>query len=102
MTKAIRILVADDHPVVRGGLITMLSTQQDFEVIGEATNGNEVIEQARALHPDVLLLDLEMPEMDGVEALRQLRAEQLDVRAIVFTAVACVRPVLVSRPFCLK
>ncbi len=82
----IRILVADDHPVVRDGLVAMLGTQPDFAVVGEASNGVEVIQKAQALRPDVILLDLEMPEMDGVETLRQLRAACPNIQAIVFTA----------------
>ncbi len=82
---SIRILVADDHPVVREGLIAMLSTQADFEIVGEAAHGEEVVQKAKALRPDVVLLDLEMPKMDGVEALRQLRETAPEVRALVFT-----------------
>jgi DNA-binding NarL/FixJ family response regulator len=83
---SIRILVADDHPVVRDGLALMLSTQPDFEVVGAVEGGRAVVEQAQALQPDVVLLDLEMPEMDGVEALRALQAVCPAVRALVFTA----------------
>jgi len=79
-------LVADDHPVVRDGLATMLGTQPDFEVVGQAATGIEVVELTPTLHPDVILLDLEMPEMDGVEALVQLRQQQPQVGVIVFTA----------------
>lgn len=86
MSIPIRILVADDHPVVRDGLVAILSTQSDFVVVGEASNGREVVAQVEALHPDVVLLDLAMPELDGVEALRQLRAANPSVQAIVFTA----------------
>jgi DNA-binding NarL/FixJ family response regulator len=82
----IRILVADDHPVVRDGLVAILGTQPDFEVVGEAGNGSEAVDRAVALQPDVILLDLEMPELDGVEVLRRLRESSPDVRAIVFTA----------------
>lgn len=82
----IRILVADDHPVVRDGLIAILSTQPDFEIVGKASNGLETLQQVQALQPDVLLLDLEMPEVDGVETLRRLREAQAKVRAVVFTA----------------
>ncbi len=82
----IRILVADDHPIVRDGLIAILSTQPDFEVVGKAGTGTEAVQGAESLKPDVLLLDLEMPEMDGVETLRRLREIGSPVRAIVFTA----------------
>lgn len=86
MTNTIRILVADDHPVVREGLITILSTQPDFDVVGEAGTGVEVVAQVETLKPDVLLLDLAMPELDGVETLERLREASPEVRAIVFTA----------------
>jgi DNA-binding NarL/FixJ family response regulator len=84
--EPIRILVADDHPVVRDGLVAMLSTQADFQIVGEAATGTEVVEQVGALQPDVVLLDLEMPEMDGVETLQVLRQNQANARVIVFTA----------------
>jgi len=86
MGDTIRILVADDHPVVRDGLVAILGTQPDFIVVGEAATGNEVIHQVAALRPDVILLDLEMPEVDGVEALRQIRITHPETQAIVFTA----------------
>ncbi|GAB4462356.1 MAG: response regulator transcription factor [Anaerolineae bacterium] len=82
----IRILVADDHPVVREGLVAMLGTQPDFAVVGEAGTGAEAVAQAAALHPDVILLDLEMPEMDGVAALQRLREAEPGARVIVLTA----------------
>jgi DNA-binding NarL/FixJ family response regulator len=86
MSDPIRILVADDHPVVRDGLVAILSTQPDFNVVGEAVNGVEAVRLAQALRPDVILLDLEMPDLDGVEALRQIHAACPQVRALVFTA----------------
>lgn len=86
MTIPIRILVADDHPIVRDGLIAILGTQSDFEVVGKAGDGLETLGQVDKLHPDVLLLDLEMPHMDGVETLRHLRETRTAVRTIVFTA----------------
>ena len=82
----IRILVADDHPIVRDGLVAVLNTQPDFEVVGEAADGRQMVEQTLVLRPDVILLDLEMPEVDGVQALDQLRKLGQAVRAVVFTA----------------
>lgn len=86
MSAAIRILVADDHPIVRDGLVAVLTTQPDFTVIGEAGTGAEVVSRVAELTPDVLLLDLEMPEGDGVEALQRIQAQGATTRAIVFTA----------------
>jgi DNA-binding NarL/FixJ family response regulator len=83
---AIRILVVDDHPIVRDGLAAVLSTQPDFEVVGEAASGPETIRHVTSLNPDVILLDLEMPDMDGVETLQHLREINPAVRVIVFTA----------------
>ena len=82
----IRILIADDHPVVRDGLVAMLSTQDDFHVVGEAATGRETVSRALALHPDVLLLDLEMPGLDGVQALEEIRRGFPEIQAIVLTA----------------
>ena len=82
----IRILVADDHPMLREGLVAVLSTQPDFDIIGEAADGAEVVRLAEALRPDVILLDLEMPDVDGVAALEGLRDAVSAARAIVFTA----------------
>ncbi len=86
MAEVIHILVADDHPIVREGLAAILSTQPDFSVVGEAATGDEAVRLVEVLHPDVILLDLEMPEMDGVEALRQIRLAHPETQAIVFTA----------------
>ncbi len=86
MTQPIRILVADDHPVVRDGLVAVLDTQPDFEVVGEAASGVEVVEKTARLDPDVVLLDLHMPELDGVAALQMLRAADPDIKVVVFTA----------------
>ena len=86
MTDKIRILVADDHPVVRDGLTAILDTQPDFLVIGEASDGEQVVQEVAAQHPDVVLMDLEMPVLDGVEALRQVRTLSPSTQVIVFTA----------------
>ena len=83
---AIKILLCDDHPVVLDGLVAMLSTQPGFEVVGEASNGRDMVALAVQMHPDVILLDLEMPGVDGVEALRQLRVQLPDARVLIFTA----------------
>ena len=94
----IRILLADDHPIVREGLRAVLETQPDFEVIGtteQASSGDEALRLALELQPDILLLDLEMPIMDGVETIRQLhqqlrrepsKRDGIHPRVIVFTA----------------
>ena len=82
----IKILVADDHPMLREGLVAVLSTQPDFDVIGEASDGSEVVWLAERLHPDVILLDLEMPNADGVAALERLRDADARARTVVFTA----------------
>jgi len=82
----IRILLADDHPIVREGLRAVPETQADFEVIAEAARGDEALRLALALQPDILLLDLEMPILDGVETIRRLRQQQPAARIIVFTA----------------
>src|SRR3712207_3410969 len=74
VSDPVRVLVVDDHPVVREGLVAMLQTQPDLEVIGEAANGAEAVRAVTVLTPDVVLLDLEMPEMDGVEVLQIGRA----------------------------
>src|SRR5262249_23123964 len=86
MSAAIRILVADDHPVVRDGLAAILGTQPDFAVVGTAATGREALAAAVAQQPDVLLLDLEMPEIDGVTVIRTLHKAQPAIAVVVFTA----------------
>jgi DNA-binding NarL/FixJ family response regulator len=81
----IRVAVADDHPVVRDGLVAMLRSEPEFEVVGEAASGADAVRLVERLAPDVLLLDLEMPGLDGVGVLRRLRALESPTRAIVFT-----------------
>ncbi|MGH7574443.1 MAG: response regulator [Longimicrobiales bacterium] len=82
----IRVLVVDDHPVVRDGLVAMLSTQPDFAVIGEAAHGAAAVDAATTMSPDVVLMDLALPELDGVEAIRRIRARLPDIAVIVLTA----------------
>lgn len=88
MEATIRILLADDHPIVLEGLRAVLETQPDFEVIAECASGDEVLRQVLQLQPNLLLLDLEMPVMDGVETIQRIRQLQLQrtPRIIVFTA----------------
>ena len=86
MPETIRILIADDHPVVRDGLAAMLATQSDFVIVGEAGTGNDAVAQALKLRPDIILMDLEMPALDGVEAIRQLHAADAGVQVLVLTA----------------
>ncbi len=81
----IKILIVDDHAVVRDGLVTMLGRQSDFVVTGQAVNGLEAVEKARQLKPDVILMDLRMPELDGVGAMNQIREQDQDVKFIVLT-----------------
>ncbi len=81
----IRLLIADDHPVVRDGLRGMLAGQPDFQVMGEAADGATAVRLAAELAPDVVLMDLRMPVLDGVTAIRQIRARQPAARILVLT-----------------
>ena len=81
----IRILIVDDHEVVRDGLAVMLARQEDISVVGEAKNGLEAVEKSLELHPDVVLMDLRMPELNGVEAMRRIRDELPDLKFLVLT-----------------
>lgn len=84
--RAIRIMIVDDHPVVRAGLTSMLSTQPGFVVAGSAANGAEAIALADSTAPDIILLDLRMPGMTGIEVLRALQQKGTTSRAIVLTS----------------
>src|SRR5271156_3755567 len=82
----IRVLIADDHPIVRDGLKKLLSLEEDFQIVGEASDGCEVLDKVQELDPDVLLLDLRMPNLDGLSALQALQQTNKRTRVIVLTA----------------
>jgi DNA-binding NarL/FixJ family response regulator len=86
MTENIRLLIVDDHPVVRNGLRSMLAMHPNFEVVGEASTGLEAVELNTKLRPDVVLMDLNMPEMDGVAALAKIKEQQPDANILVLTS----------------
>jgi NarL family two-component system response regulator LiaR len=88
MTTAIRILIADDHTIVRKGLRAVLRNMEDIEVVGEAATGWEAISEVNRLQPDVVLMDLVMPELDGIEAILRINAAQPHVRILVLTSFA--------------
>ena len=81
----IRVLIADDHQVVREGLSALLKMRDDIEVVGQAKDGVEAVEKARELLPDVVLMDISMPRMNGVEATREIRRENPHIRVVVLT-----------------
>jgi DNA-binding NarL/FixJ family response regulator len=81
----IRVLIADDQPLMRAAFEMTLRPEEDIEVVGEAADGREAIEQARRLHPDVLLMDIRMPELDGVEATRILSSEDEAIKILILT-----------------
>jgi len=81
----IRVLLADDHPVVRHGLAALLGTLDDFEVVGEAVNGEGAVREAQVTRPDVVLMDVRMPGVDGVEATRRIRQAVPEVAVLVLT-----------------
>lgn len=81
----IKILLADDHTIVRQGLKLILSSQPDFQVVGEAANGREVVELAEKLHPDIVLLDVAMPELNGIEATRRMMEANGRLRILVLS-----------------
>ena len=85
MSQIIRLLIADDHPVVRDGLRGIFEASGEFEVAGEAANGREAVDRAAALRPDVVLMDLRMPVLDGVSAIKLLTEKGVDARVLVLT-----------------
>ncbi len=86
MTPLIRVLIADDHPVVRKGLAAFLVPRNGVEVVGEAADGREAVDQARALQPDVILMDMLMPEMNGAEATRLITSQTPKARVLILTS----------------
>jgi NarL family two-component system response regulator LiaR len=88
MSAPIRVLICDDHTIVRKGIGALLSTQPDVVVVGEAGDGAEAVRQAEALNPDVILMDLVMPELDGIEATRRITAQLADAHVLVLTSFA--------------
>src|SRR5580700_3595676 len=91
---AIRILIADDHPVVRIGLRNMLTADPQMKIVAEAKDGVEALDMVRTHRPDILLLDLAMPKMPGMDALRELTAETTTTRTIVLTGLVDKRQIL--------
>jgi len=86
--EVIRILAADDHPLLREGIAMLIATQKDMLLVAEAANGREAVEQFRSHYPDVTLMDLQMPEMNGIDALITIRSEFPKARIIVLTTYA--------------
>lgn len=84
--KVIRVLVVDDHDIVRKGLVMLMSRQEDMEVVGEAGTAAEAVDQARSLSPDVVVLDIRLPDASGIEACRDIRADNPDVRVLMLTS----------------
>jgi DNA-binding NarL/FixJ family response regulator len=85
MMERISVLLADDHALFRDGLISLLSTQEDIEVVGEAADGEEAVEKARELVPDLILMDIKMPRCNGLEATRLIKEEMPHVRIVMLT-----------------
>ncbi len=88
MDHPIRVLVVDDHPVVRRGIKSLLAEEEGIDVVGEAVNGREAVEQVETLNPDVILMDLVMPEMSGIEAIQRITAAHPQARILVMTSFA--------------
>jgi len=87
-SNSIRVFIAEDHAIVRKGIRTLLSLEKDIEVIGEAANGREALEQIGTMNPDVILMDLVMPELDGIQAIQQIKIKNPDAKVLVLTSFA--------------
>jgi NarL family two-component system response regulator LiaR len=88
VSETIRVLIVDDHAVVREGLRALIAAKPGMEVVGEAADGTEAVQQAHSLHPDVILMDLLMPHKDGVEAISEIKQKNPDARILVLTSYA--------------
>jgi NarL family two-component system response regulator LiaR len=88
LNKKIRLLIADDHAVVREGLRNFINIQSEIEIVGEAVNGEEAVEMESLLNPDVILMDLVMPKKNGIEAIREIKKKNPDARILVITSFA--------------
>src|ERR1051325_11534965 len=84
--RAIRVVCADDHPLIRKGIASILANEPDMQLVAEAADGQEAVRLFRELRPDVTLMDLRMPELDGIAATRVIRAEFPDARVIALTS----------------
>ena len=85
MARPIRILLADDHAILRDGIRALLSDEADLQVVGEAENGRQALEQARTLHPDIVIMDIGMPLLSGLEATKHIRREVPESRVLILT-----------------
>ena len=85
MERPVRVLIVDDHPIVREGLATVLNQEADLDVVGRVEDGAQAVAAARRLHPDVVLMDLQMPIMDGVEAIQRIKQDTPDTEVIILT-----------------
>ena len=107
-SSQIRILAVDDHPLVRQGIAGLVGIQTDMVVVGEASNGRDAIQQFRTHRPDITLMDLQMPEMNGIDAIIAIRTEFPDAKVIVLTTYVgdiqkfCVRSRLGAQAYLLK
>ena len=87
-SNSIRVLIAEDHAIVRKGVRNLVSLEKDIEVVGEAANGREAVEKVDSTNPDVILMDLVMPELDGIQAIQQIMANHPDAKVLVLTSFA--------------